>query len=566
MQYPSGARRHTSRVLAVLVGLTLVTAACSAGGSAEGGDKGRAEGPPRPGGKITVGIEAESSNWLPGTAQLASSGRNVALTFYDPLMARTSKGTVEPVLAKSLTPNKQLTEWTLTLRSGVTFHDGTDLNAQALKTIFDRYLTAKGSVLLGQLTDAGKPVKMEVVDDLTVTYVLPRPNASFPYVLTREAGWPFSPTAAKKAGKDAGLKPVGTGPFVFTSWTRDDRLVVKKNPNYWRKGRPYLDEIVFRPILDEDTRLASLLAGDLDAMFTLRQSIVTQVRDAEQDGQIQAREYIGDNTGGSLFNTLAPPVDDVRVRRALAHAVERKDLIEVVGGTGISPVMSQYFNPKSPWYSKKVADTYPKFDPEKAKQLLGEYINDPKRSDGRPVGSPVAVEYQCQPDPSLLELAQTYQGFWKKIGVKVKLKQVEQATHVASVIGQPGSQPPFKGSYMIACWRFTAEPDPGVMLSTQLGPQAHPLNFANYQHPEIDKSLEKLRTSTDFAARKAATDEIFMHLAQAVPQVYTGATAGAVALSKDLRNFQEIDLPSGNTGHPMIEGQIVYWPQLWLDR
>ena len=271
-------------------------------------------------------------------------------------MRRGADGEMHPYLAESIEPNADLTQWTLKLRPDITFHDGTPLNAQALKTVFDDYLKAPGTNTSGGLAD----VTMEIVDDLTVVYAMPNPNSGWPDQLGLAVGWPFSPTAAAAAGEDAGSKPVGTGPFVFDSWERDSRLVLKKNPNYWQEGLPYLDEIVFQPIPDEDTRISSLSSGDIDVLQTLRQSSGVKVRDLEG---VDSYEQLGNTTGVTIFNTTVPPLDDVRVREALALAVDQEQIIEIQGGAGVVPTSSQIFNEDDTYYSEAVADAWPPTTP-----------------------------------------------------------------------------------------------------------------------------------------------------------------------------------------------------------
>ncbi|MBJ7454272.1 MAG: ABC transporter substrate-binding protein, partial [Blastococcus sp.] len=250
-----------------IAGLLLGTAACG-GGDSEGTDAEAGAvsdvseaGDPVEGGEITVGLEAETNSWLPSEGTFNQPGTNVAYAIYDPLMHRTAEGTVEPYLAESMEPNAELTEWTLKLRPNVQFHDGTPLDAAALKSNFDDYLKAPASKVAASLADV---TSLDVVDDLAVVYKLTGPNAAFPDNLVTAAGWPFSPTAAAAAGEDAGANPVGTGPFAFVSWQRDSNLVVEKNENYWQEGLPHLDKITFRPIPDEDTRLSSLQSSDID--------------------------------------------------------------------------------------------------------------------------------------------------------------------------------------------------------------------------------------------------------------------------------------------------------------
>ncbi len=377
--------------------------------------------------------------------------------------------------------------------------------------------------------------------------------------------------AYKEKGKDAlNAAPVGTGPFVFSEWRRDDRLTVKANPSYWGSAMgmgPYLDEVVFRPIPDEDTRLQSTLSGDVDAFQTLRQSIVRQAREEADDGDLALHSFVGNNAGASIYNTLVPPLDDRRVRVGLSQALDQEQLIEVLGGTGISPPQTQYFSEESPYYSKKVADAYPKYDPEAAKALIDEYVNDPKRSDKKPVGTPIEVQYNCQPDPSLVELSQAYQAFWTNAGVKVTLKSVDQAGHIQNAIGSPATTPPFKGDYVANCWRSGSQGDPFNTFKNDFGPvEVQPLNFTNYRSDVITEQLAVLGSTQDLDARKAAVEEIGLDLAENMPLVWTGSTATLVGVRPEVQNLSSWKLPGGEEGigTGLFTGGTALWGQAWL--
>jgi peptide/nickel transport system substrate-binding protein len=536
-----------------LVGVLLGTAACGGddGGGGGNGSSGAnpddisEQGDPVEGGEITVGLEAETNSWLPGEGAFSNAGITVAYALYDPLMRRTEEGEIKPYLAESMEPNEDLTTWTLTLRPDVQFHDGTPLNAEALKTIFDTYLMAPTSNVRNTLADV---TSLNVVDDLTVEYVLNQANAAFPDVLTGSPGWPFSPTAAAENGQDAGANPVGTGPFSFVSWQRDSNLVLEKNEDYWRDGLPYLDGITFRPIPDEDTRLASLQSGDIDAMQTLRQSTVARAR--ELDG-VDNYEYLGNNSGGSIINSSKPPFDDVRVRQALAHAIDQPALIDVIGGTGLTPDATQYFSPDSPFYSEEVAEAFPTYDVEQAQEFYDDYINDPQRSDGQPVGTDLAFTYRCPPDPSLNELSQLYQNFWTQLGMDIELETVEQAAHVQNGIAK---------DYDVQCWRVGAETDPYTTLKNAF--TEGPLNFTGYTSSVIDDGLDTLRTTTDLEERKAAVEAIGLDVAENVPNLFTGYTLTDVAVRDTVKNVDGWEFPDGTKGDG-VPGATTVWGEVW---
>ncbi len=559
------------RILALLLAFGLVAGACGDDdGEANGGSNGdgststtegaASDGEITPGGTLIVGLEAEQANWLPGNATFGNPGVAAARAVYDSITARGEDGQIYPFLAESITPNDDLSEWTVVLRSGIKFHDGTDLTADVMKTIFDEYLNVEGSTALGAISDVES---VRVDDELTYTYVLTQTVSSFPDVLAGQAGWPFSVEACEAAGGrdgDCGEQMVGTGPFKFVSWARDNELRLERNENYWRTDDngvqlPYLDTLIFRPISDEDARLASVQAGDIHVGQTLRQSTVRAARDLPQ-----SHEAIGNNGGGSIFNTTRAPVDDVRVRLALAHALDTEQLVDVLGGTDITPPQTQYFSPNSPWFSSVAEDAWPDYDPDVAADYLQQYIDDPERSDGKAVGSPVSLTYNCPPDPSLTDLAQTYQSFWQAIGMEIDLVAVEQAQHIQNVVA---------GDYTAACWRAGGQEDPYIVLSNAFSePGVNPSNFTRYGSATIDENLEILRTSVDWDDRYAAVEAISLELAENVPQTWTGGTATALFAAEEVRNLDGWTIP-GPDGAPLTKGDgvinaVIYWAEVWL--
>jgi peptide/nickel transport system substrate-binding protein len=561
-----------TKVSAVLVALALTGAACGGGADDSDADSAPASsanenpkptGKPVEGGTITVGLEAETNDWLPGTANLSAAGFNVMYALYDSLTTRNPDGEAVPFLAESFESNEDFTAWTFKLRDGVTFHDGSELTAEVIKqnVAVLQQPTSNVANVLGQVSS------VDVVDPLTVRYNLVGPNATFPVQLSAAAGMPFSMKHYEALGEDAGAQPVGTGPFVFESWQRDSQLVAVKNPEYWGTELdlgPYLDKIEFRPIPDEDTRLQSVQSGDVDAMQTLNTNIIRQAR--EDDG-LSRFTQIGNIGASTILNTVVPPTDDVRVRRALATAMDQDQLIEAFGGKGFSPTKTQIYGEDSPFHSQAAADEYPAFDPAAAKELLQEYVDDPQRSDGKSTGEPVEIALQAPPDPGTQQIAQAIQAFWGSIGVKADLNSIDQATLIQTVAGAPTSQPPFAGDYQASLWRSGYELDPSSMFKLEFGaPAANPLNFTNYTSPVVEEQLTALATADTVEAQQQASEQVALDMAENLPILWLGSQVAMVATQPEVQNLNDWKTPDGERGlgAGLYGGGVGLWGQAWL--
>jgi peptide/nickel transport system substrate-binding protein len=580
--------RRLLRCIALLLSLSLIAASCGDDDSADdddspattapaGGDDEPDEAPasddePQYGGRLVVALEAETNNWLPGTGSFATSGITVAMSIYDPLLVLNEDGEWEPNLAESLEPNEDLTEWTMTLRPGVTFHDGTPFDADALKWNFDTLHNVDSSLTFGSIQAAGLQ-SVEVLDDLTVVWTLGETNAAFPDLLRGAIGWPTSPTAYESLGEELGETPVGTGPFVFSEWRRDDRFVATRNENYWRTdadGRqlPYLDEVEYRPIPDEDSRTQSLEADTIQVASSLRGSTIKNLIALTETGDFGGNAWVGNTSGASIFNTLIPPVDDVRIRRALAYAGDNEAVAVVLGDDGLVPETTTFFSEDSPWFSEAASAAYPGSagrDIDAAIALVEEYRADPNRSDGRSPGDPIELTYNCPPDPSLIEVSQLVQQLWGDVGVEVRLETVEQATHIANAVGSADQSPPWSGNYMVNCWRAGAgEGDPLTSFQNFFGPpESTPGNFTNFTHPDIDAALQILKTSADFEERYAAAETINIVANENVPLTWGVGTPTFVAWRGDVRGIATWRTPEGSMGNGTVEARVILH-QAWI--
>ena len=552
-------KRTTKKFVAALIGsAALLLAACGGGdgGSSGGGDGD--EGSPVMGGSISIGLEAEANGLRPWEDSCAAGCYTILTTIYDKLMEGSSAGGYEPYLAESLEPNETLDEWTMKLREGVTFHNGEALTSQTIVDMFEIQKT--GQVSSGTITNNGL-ASVEVVDDLTVVYKLSKPYASFPQDLERAAlGMVFEPKAAAADLEGFGRKPIGTGPFTLETRDPDNQTVVVKNPDYWREDAdgnqmPYLDQITFRPIPDEGTRLDSVASGTVNMGQTLRQATI---RDARATAGVVISEFQGNNTGGCFFNTAIPPYDDVRVRLGLNMANNQPAVITALGGEGISEPASQWFSPDSPWYSEKARDSYPKYDIPAATAKLKEYVDDPARSDGKAPGSNIAVVLSCPPDPTLIAAMQVVSEGWKATGlVDVELTQFDQATHIQNALGD---------KHEAHCWRWGGEGDPQAGLTTMFAEPTATQNLSNWVGPEqkeIQAAIGEAAQTIDPAVRKAAFEKANIAMNENAITWYSGHTAVAFFSQPTIKGITSWTLPSGTKGVGFPGGEGRVW-NLWI--
>ncbi len=531
------------------------------------------------GGEIAIGMEAEIVGMRPWEDTCGSNCYNIFVTIYDKLMESAEDGSYQGWLLDDITPNEDFTAWVGNLKQGIMFHNGVELTAQTIADMFP--IQQEGSQSAGQITASGL-ADVQATGDYEVTWTLSRPNSAFPAYLARaQLGFVFEPGAAADA--DAfNENPIGTGPYLFEARDLDNETSVVRNPDYWMSDQngtqlPYLDRIAFRPIPDEGTRLDATLSGTTNVAHTLRQGTIRDARAARDSGDpIILYEFQGNNVGGGMFNVLVPPFDDVRVRRGLTHMNSQENVIEALGGTGISLPGTQWFSPDSPWYSETVAAEWLQFDFDTGVELLTEYVNDPERSDGKAVGDPIDAELSCPPDPTLIAAMQVIEQVWTQSGlVNVELTNYDQQTHIDYALGSDNG---FIGNHTTHCWRVATDEDPSTFLNAALGPPTadvaeangldpalvSPLNWSNYFDAEVFGSLVAATQTSDFDERYALYESVMLKLAEDVPIWFSGHTATALITDANIMGLNSWELPDGTlgTGHPNAEGR---WGQVWID-
>ena len=460
------------------------------------------------GGTLLVSGEAEATNpWTPGKIQCDQYCYVRAGSFYDTLVSLNDDGVYAGVLVESYEPNADFTEWTFKVRPGITFHDGTPLDAAAVVYNLQEHgpslLTAAAVADFGRNPDG--TFAIEATDDMTFTIKTgkggdlsqPVSWATLPAFLSGQIGFVASPAwlEAVKAGTADETKPVGTGAFIVESYAPRDKLVVTRNPDYWREDvagnqLPYLDRVEFRVIEDSETAAEALQLGDIDIFATSASVVIADFRDLADEFPMLEQDRFVETNYTMIDLDKAGPLQDKRVRCALSKAIDRQELIDLTGG-GILQVANGLFSPGQEGYLEDNGfDTAQ--DLEGAQALVDDYLAENP--------GPIVVQYGTTVSAINSQIAELTAGYWSEIGVDTTIVQIPQDQYITKALfGDPDYQMfgwrqhggrGIDGQYL--WWHSsTAQPDGGLSL-----------NFARLRDPVIDENLEAARGETDPAKRQ----------------------------------------------------------------
>ncbi|MCA6121071.1 ABC transporter substrate-binding protein [Bradyrhizobium sp. WSM 1704] len=433
-------------------------------------------GAQKSGGTLTVGQELDIPGFDPLKVGVYDTSANTAAAaIFDTLVTLNDKGEPQPKLALSWSHSDDFKTWTFKLRPGVKFHDGTPFNAQAVKENFDRQKDPANKCRCAFYISS--IISVQTTDDLTVVYNFSDPSVNFPATQTIQSSNNVmqSPTAWKTKGDDYNRNPVGTGPYILKSWTAGDRMVLEKNPDYWDKGKPYLDRIILKPLPDAQSRFASLQSGEADIIWD-DEADADNILKAQKDSKLTVHTYKGSGAAVYAVNTKNPPFDDIRVRQAVVMALDRPKMSQAVS-SGLSRPASNPYGDGS-WVKCKDDGALP-FDIEKAKALIKDY------------GKPVEFKMLVTATPRGRTVGQVLQQLWKRAGINMEIEQVDQATIVPRA---------FMRQFQMTPWRIVdlADPDPQMYANFHTG---SPVALANYSDPELDRLLEHARSTADIDKR-----------------------------------------------------------------
>ncbi|MEN9805281.1 MAG: hypothetical protein RIS41_2128 [Actinomycetota bacterium] len=515
MKSASHVRRRPGVLIgAIAVSFGLLAAACGGddgGSSSSGGDTTAAPAEttaptpatqppadtetPVPGGKLVMGLEADTSSpWTPAAMVCAISCHMVARTVYDTLMIPGSDNQPQPYLAESVTPNADFTEWRITARTGVKFHDGTDFDGAAIVDNISRHQSAllTGTALLDLAS-----IEVDPADPMTAVATTKKPWATFPWFLTGQIGYMASPTWLAASDADATLQsqPVGTGPFVYADYKPNEYYKGTKNADYWNAPYPYLDEIEFIPITDGLKRRDALKAGDIDVLHSGNGEVITEFRESSDFESIEITK--NGETAYTLLHVTkeGSPIADRRVRCAMAHATDNATVNEVVS-FGVNQLANGPFSPDQVGYLEDSG--YPLVqDMAKAQELIAEYKAE---NPGE-----LKIALATTTDATNLVIANYQKGWWEEAGMdEVTIDQIDQANYIVTAL---------LGNFEVFQWRNHGGVDLDQQYfwwhsSSSLDVGSLALNFGRIKDAALDALLEENRAITDPARKQEIAEEV----------------------------------------------------------
>jgi peptide/nickel transport system substrate-binding protein len=479
----------------------------------------------QPPGTLVIGLVAEPVNLDPAQVTDLNSAR-VGRRIVETLVTFPEESTqLVPGLAESWTIGKDGLQYTFKLRRGIKFHDGTPLDAAAVKFSIERQIDPNHpAAKLGKYPFAnyffGNVKAVEVLSEERVAFLLKEPRASFLAILTAGAASIVSPTAVMKSGADYPMHPVGTGPFRYVSWDRGQRVILEKNPAYW-KYPVKIDRVIYRPIVEDQARLTEFLTGTLDLIVGVPADFVSQL---ESSPKATLQKQVGTHVWYLGINNQKKPFDDKRVRQALNYAVNKDAIVrDVLKGTG-SPSRGPVL--PGTWAAESALKAYA-YDPERAKKLLADA--------GYPGGfsTTLWVPESGSGMQSPVAMSTVMQSNLKAVGVNVTLQTMEWGAYLARLRSK--EQELFALSWMAG----TEDPDMvmyPLLHSSQWTPNGP--NRALYKNARFDELLNQARLTTDQAKRGALYREAQRILVDDAPWVFVDHEIQIAALAKRVQGFK----------------------------
>ncbi|WP_249871268.1 ABC transporter substrate-binding protein [Oceanobacillus saliphilus] len=441
--------------------------------------------------------------------------------------------------------------YTFHLDEGVTFHDGTDFNAEAVKVNFERWSDPEhayafaedgyvysmyGTMFGGYKGDEGHVIEaINVIDNYQIEFVLNQPLGFFLQNLGMSYFGITSPAALEEYGSEINENPVGTGPFKFVSWSKNDSIIVDRFEDYRKEGLPKLDRVIFEVIPDNAARLIALRAGEIDIMDGLNPDDAAGI---EAEAGLALLTRAENNFGYVGFNAQKEPVDSKEVRQAISYAIDNQAIADALYA-GYATSAKNPLPPGYLGYNDEVKGYA--YDPEKAKEILAEagYENG---LEIELMMSPTARPYM--PDPETV--AQIVQNNLADIGIDVTITSHEWAPYLEQTL---------KGEHQMFLlgWSGT-NGDPDYFLSSLLhGSNVGSSNRTFYHNEEVDALLDHAKRAVDQAERAELYMQAQELISEDAPMVTLVHSTPVMAISENVLNY----VPHPSTSESLEEVELT---------
>lgn len=498
--------------LAAIVAAALFLTGCG-GGSQPGPDSsGAPAGEPQSGGTITIGLLADAVGGLDPHKTPNQQSTWVDGLVYSRLVGLDAEGKIIPDLAEKWEVVSD-TEYTFQIRGDVKFHNGRELTADDIKYSLDRLRNPDTGSAKGYWFKSIEEIAAPAPDRITIT--LSKPDAALLVHLANPVA-AVVPQEVVEAEGDLNQKMVGSGPFVFVSHTPGVSLVLKKNPDYFVKGLPYLDEVVLKPLEDENTRVNALKSGDIDVATFVPVNMIDAL--SKEPGVT-----VNDGRSGQMYALLMqvgrPPLDNLQVRQAIMNAVDRQALVEgAIFGKGV-PLSSGPIPSWHPYHLK--GDIYTGSDMKKAERLMKE----------SGVATPINLTMGLWSGQTFaINAGQVIQQELKKLGINIEIKQYgDYASYNKAVFVEKVHDITIQGL------GGKIDPDDWLADVFQTGSRS---NLTDYSDPAVDALLDEGRATTDAAKRKAAYDKAQKIIAESGPFALLWNMEQPDAIVDRVKNYQ----------------------------
>ena len=453
---------------------------------------------------------------------------------YDNLVVFNEDLEPEPCLAESWETSKDGLEWTFHLRKGVTFHDGSPVNAQAVKFSFERALDPSSAGAVRSLFSQIELIS--VIDDYTVRFTTKEPFGPMLNYMAHGLAGIVSPSAVKKWGADYRLHPVGAGPYEVKEFVPNEKVVLQRNEDYWGK-KPKIAQITFIPVPEDGTRVMMLEKGQVTSIVPVPVNSLERLENNKSvevlSKPIITMMYVGFNLNKDIFR-------DIRVRQALTHAVDREALVSrlMLGHAlvGDSPLAQKTFG----YYGVPAYQ----YDPKAARTLLAEAGWKDTDGDGVLDKGGVSLRFSLWTPQDLYTkdvlLAQTIQAWWRALGADVELRKIESAAWY-DTLKAPESEAP----YDAFLWSLTPSTGDGYqqlveLVKSDVDPSKPPLawNLTHYKNPEVDSLIFEAGSTTDPAARGVALRKAQEIVVQDAPLVFLYSLKQLVGVRSELKGVR----------------------------